>query len=278
MRSFRQQRPIQYSELRSDTELKKKKNFDLWKKNFPKTLYNQVLPHRHAAAGCVASLVMSLPLSLAKVSGLRQDLQQLSSDVHCYSVDLSLQKTNVPSDARKGRLAGGYEHDFRMCAINNKHQPSLPTPHEKCINSAPAGWTASAGRLCGKSSDSEYIYIKKKKKKSGCDAELELRITWYQLWYTHYYVLHERAQKKKKRPAVINNPCNRPTSVHVWFFFSVSLKTCVPVCWTCMIVINRLHFREKGRNPPDVLQLGGSGSEDLDSICHGRTFLICPEH
>lgn len=51
-------------------------------------------------------------------------------------------------------------------------------------------------------------------------------------------------------------------------------------------VINRLHFREKkkkkkkkkGRNPPDVLQLGGSGSEDLDSICHRRTFLICPEH
>lgn len=35
------------------------------------------------------------------------------------------------------------------------------------------------------------------------------------------------------------------------------------------IVINRLHFREKGKNPPDVLQLVGSGSEALDSICHG---------
>lgn len=46
----------------------------------------------------------------------------------------------------------------------------------------------------------------------------------------------------------------------------------------CMTVINRLHFREEGRDPADVLQLGGSGSEDPGSICHGGTFLICPEH
>lgn len=46
----------------------------------------------------------------------------------------------------------------------------------------------------------------------------------------------------------------------------------------CVIVINRLHFREEGRDPADVVQLGGSGSEDPDSICHGGTFLICPEH
>lgn len=37
----------------------------------------------------------------------------------------------------------------------------------------------------------------------------------------------------------------------------------------CVIVINRLHFREEIENPADVVQLAGSGSEDPDSICHG---------
>lgn len=46
----------------------------------------------------------------------------------------------------------------------------------------------------------------------------------------------------------------------------------------CVIVVNRPHFREEVRDPADVVQLGGSGSEDPDSICHGGTFLICPKH
>lgn len=56
---------------------------------------------------------------------------------------------------------------------------------------------------------------------------------------------------------------------------------CVCRMCTCMIVGVSLigcTSERKVENPPDVLQLGGSGSEDLDSICHRRTFLICPEH
>lgn len=88
------------------------------------------------------------------------------------------------------------------------------------------------------------------------------------------------------RPAAIKNSLQSHICICVIISLSQSnmvdvfaVRVCVHVhIYDCGCVINRLHFREKGRNPPDVLQLGGSGSEDLDSICHGRTFLICLEH
>lgn len=88
------------------------------------------------------------------------------------------------------------------------------------------------------------------------------------------------------RPAAIKNSLQSHICICVIISLSQSnmvdvfaVRACVHVhMYDCGCVINRLHFREKGRNQPDVLQLGGSGSEDLDSICHGRTFLICLEH
>lgn len=98
-------RTIQYSthsgaEWRRDTKTKREEK-EL-PQNFGPCAFKQVMSYRHATAGYVAFVVVWLFSSLAKVSGLGQDLQHLSSDVRCYSVDLSQTKIMFPLKRPKG--------------------------------------------------------------------------------------------------------------------------------------------------------------------------------